>query len=85
MNTMSRPQPLVVIILDGWGLRDTGEGNAIQAAKTPSMDLFVRSFPAAGIVAAGLEVGLPVGQAGNSETGHRNIGAGRVEYQILAV
>jgi 2,3-bisphosphoglycerate-independent phosphoglycerate mutase len=84
MNTLARPRPLVVIILDGWGLRVAKDGNAIQAAETPSMDLFVRSFPAAGIVAAGLEVGLPAGQAGNSETGHRNIGAGRVEYQILA-
>lgn len=84
MNTLPRPRPLVVIILDGWGLRAVKQGNAIQAAETPSMDLFIRSFPAAGIVAAGLEVGLPTGQTGNSETGHRNIGAGRVEYQILA-
>lgn len=84
MNTLPRPHPLVVIILDGWGLRAVKQGNAIQAAETPSMDLFIRSFPAAGIVAAGLEVGLPIGQTGNSETGHRNIGAGRVEYQILA-
>ena len=84
MNNLPRPHPLVVIILDGWGLRGDKQGNAIRLAETPTMDLFISSFPAAGIVAAGLEVGLPAGQAGNSETGHRNIGAGRVEYQILA-
>lgn len=79
----SRPRPLVVVILDGWGISFVQEGNAIAAAKTPNMDSFVRYFPAAAIQAAGIEVGLPWGEMGNSETGHRNIGAGQVQYQLL--
>jgi 2,3-bisphosphoglycerate-independent phosphoglycerate mutase len=84
MNTLPRPRPLVVVILDGWGINQQEQGNAIAAAKTPTFDLFARHFPTTSIVASGLEVGLPPGVGGNSETGHRNIGAGRVEYQILA-
>jgi 2,3-bisphosphoglycerate-independent phosphoglycerate mutase len=84
MNTLPRPRPLVVVILDGWGISLTDTSNAIAAADTPTMDSFVRHFPATSIVASGLEVGLPARVGGNSETGHRNIGAGRVEYQILA-
>lgn len=84
MNTLPRPRPLLVVILDGWGLSSEVEGNAITAAKTPTMDDLARYFPTTAVAAAGLEVGLPPGQDGNSETGHRNIGAGRVEYQILA-
>jgi 2,3-bisphosphoglycerate-independent phosphoglycerate mutase len=79
----SRPRPLVVVILDGWGISFVHEGNAIAAAKTPNMDSFVRYFPSAAIQAAGIEVGLPWGEMGNSETGHRNIGAGQVQYQVL--
>src|SRR3989344_4684538 len=84
MNTLPRPRPLVVVILDGWGLRLETKGNAIAAAHTPTIDLLERHFPATAIAASGLAVGLPPGVGGNSETGHRNIGAGRVEYQILA-
>src|SRR5687768_7278983 len=84
MNTLPRPRPLVVAILDGWGISQKEDGNAIAAAKTPTFDLFARHYPTTSIVASGLEVGLPPGVGGNSETGHRNIGAGRVEYQILA-
>ncbi|HBE90053.1 MAG TPA: 2,3-bisphosphoglycerate-independent phosphoglycerate mutase [Candidatus Andersenbacteria bacterium] len=84
MNTLPRPRPLVVIILDGWGLSLKGEGNAVEAAATPTMDMFASYYPGASLVASGLEVGLPLGVAGNSETGHRNIGAGSVEYQIMA-
>ncbi|MFH1353730.1 MAG: 2,3-bisphosphoglycerate-independent phosphoglycerate mutase [bacterium] len=83
MNTLPRPRPLLVVILDGWGLNSEEQGNAIAAAKTPTMDNLARYFPTTAVAAAGLEVGLPPGQCGNSETGHRNIGAGRVEYQIL--
>lgn len=79
----SRPRPLVVVILDGWGISFVTEGNAIAAAKTPNMDMFARYFPSAAIQAAGIEVGLPWGEMGNSETGHRNIGAGQVQYQVL--
>ncbi len=79
----SRPRPLVVIILDGWGVNLIRQGNAIAEADTPTMDTYARTYPTAAIAAAGIEVGLPVGEAGNSETGHRNIGAGRVQYQVL--
>lgn len=84
MNTLPRPQPLVIAILDGWGVSNRREGNAARAADTPTMDILARHYPTASISAAGLEVGLPLGEPGDSETGHRNIGAGRVEYQIQA-
>ncbi len=78
-----RPRPLVVAILDGWGISFVHEGNAIATAPTPNMDEFVFAYPAASIIASGAEVGLPWGEMGNSETGHRNIGAGQVTYQSL--
>ncbi len=77
------PRPLLVVILDGWGLSFLTEGNAIRAAHTPIMDNFAHFYPTAALGAASIEVGLPWGEVGNSETGHRNIGAGRVEYQSL--
>lgn len=77
------PRPLVVSILDGWGVSFVQQGNAIAAAPTPNMDTFLRLYPSAAIQAAGMEVGLPWGEVGNSETGHRNIGAGNVQYQVL--
>ncbi len=80
---MDRPRPLVVIILDGWGISLMKKGNAIFAAETPTMDTYARTYPTAAISAAGIEVGLPWGEVGNSETGHRNIGAGQVQYQVL--
>jgi 2,3-bisphosphoglycerate-independent phosphoglycerate mutase len=83
MNTLPRPRPLVVVILDGWGISFLPEGNAIAAAKTPHLDYLARHFPAAALSAASIEVGLPWGEVGNSETGHRNIGAGQVQYQVL--
>ncbi len=83
MNTLPTPRPLVVIILDGWGISFVQKGNAITAAKTPMMTHFALSYPTAAILAAGIEVGLPWGEVGNSETGHSNIGAGDVQYQPL--
>jgi 2,3-bisphosphoglycerate-independent phosphoglycerate mutase len=80
-NTILRP--LVVTILDGWGISFIEQGNAILAADTPYMDMFPRHYPSATLSAAGIEVGLPWGEKGNSETGHSNIGAGRVQYQSL--
>ncbi len=75
--------PLVLVILDGWGIgRPTAE-NAIYLAKTPHMDRFQQEYPYAEIEASGESVGLPAGQMGNSEVGHLNIGAGRVVYQEL--
>jgi 2,3-bisphosphoglycerate-independent phosphoglycerate mutase len=83
MKFPSRPKPLVVVILDGWGISLEKEGNAIAQAHTPTMDEYAQYYPTAAISASGIEVGLPWGEVGNSETGHRNIGAGQVMYQVL--
>lgn len=83
MTSVTRPRPLVILILDGWGVSFVEEGNAIMAAATPTMDMFARHFPSAALSAASIEVGLPWGEVGNSETGHSNIGAGQVQYQAL--
>lgn len=83
MANTAAPRPLVVAVLDGWGVSFVQQGNAIAAASTPNMDEFLRLYPSAAIQAAGMEVGLPWGEVGNSETGHRNIGAGNVQYQVL--
>src|SRR5687767_1243617 len=83
MPTSTRPRPLIVTILDGWGISFVEEGNAIRAAHTPTMDMFARHYPTAAVLAASIEVGLPWGEVGNSETGHSNIGAGEVQYQAL--
>ena len=78
-----RPKPLVLAILDGWGVAPDDEGNAITRAKTPNFDRFVAEYPAMSLHASGNEVGLTFGEMGNSEVGHLNIGAGRVYYQTL--
>lgn len=83
MTSTAIPRPLVIAILDGWGVSFVQRGNAIATAATPNMDEFLRFYPSAAIQAAGMEVGLPWGEVGNSETGHRNIGAGNVQYQVL--
>jgi 2,3-bisphosphoglycerate-independent phosphoglycerate mutase len=71
------------MILDGFGLSDKKEGNAIALAETPHLDWLMEKFPFQPGAASGLDVGLPDGQMGNSEVGHTNIGAGRVVYQEL--
>lgn len=76
-------QPLALIILDGFGHRDSDAGNAIHAAKTPRLDKIFSECPHTLIGASGMDVGLPNGQMGNSEVGHTNIGAGRIVYQEL--
>ncbi len=76
-------RPVALVILDGYGLRDDGAGNAVEEADTPTMDRLFAERPWALIDAAGLAVGLPEGQMGNSEVGHLNIGAGRVVYQEI--
>ena len=76
-------KPVVLCIMDGFGIRNTDEGNAISAAKTPNLNKFLSENPFTTIGASGLDVGLPDGQMGNSEVGHTNIGAGRVVYQML--
>lgn len=74
---------LVIIILDGWGLRKDKSGNAIEMAKKPNFDKYWKEFPHASIDAAGLAIGLPEGQIGTSEVNHFIIGAGRIVYQDL--
>lgn len=77
------PKPLVLIILDGWGLAPPGPGNAISQAKLTHIPRLWTSFPHTTLAASGEAVGLPQGEDGNTETGHMNIGAGRVVYQDL--
>lgn len=76
-------RPTVLLILDGFGLRDETEHNAIALADTPVLDRLMRECPFAKGSASGLAVGLPEGQMGSSEVGHLNIGAGRIVYQDL--
>ena len=71
------------MVLDGYGLNDRTEGNAIAMANTPVMDKLMKECPFQKGYASGLAVGLPDGQMGNSEVGHMNIGAGRIIYQDL--
>ncbi len=80
---MSKRKTTALIILDGWGLRDEADSNAILAAKTPNMDRLWENNPHARVSGSGDDVGLPEGQMGNSEVGHMNLGAGRVVYQDL--
>lgn len=75
---MPVPKPVVLCILDGWGLSDREEGNAPRLARTPNFDRLMATCPHATLVTHGRDVGLPTGQMGNSEVGHTNIGAGRV-------
>ncbi|ASM74091.1 2,3-bisphosphoglycerate-independent phosphoglycerate mutase [Pseudosulfitobacter pseudonitzschiae] len=72
------PKPVVLCILDGWGLREDSAGNAPMLAKTPTFDRILATCPNARLITHGPDVGLPSGQMGNSEVGHTNIGAGRV-------
>ena len=76
-------KPVVLMVLDGYGLNEKTEGNAIAMAATPVMDGLMKDYPCVPGLASGLAVGLPDGQMGNSEVGHMNIGAGRVIYQDL--
>ena len=80
---ISRPRPLVLCILDGWGERPDGDDNAIERAKTPVWHQLMRRWPHAHLDASEHYVGLPDGQMGNSEVGHTNLGAGRVVLQDL--
>ncbi|MDH4008911.1 MAG: 2,3-bisphosphoglycerate-independent phosphoglycerate mutase, partial [Desulfuromonadales bacterium] len=76
-------KPVALIILDGWGINENCENNAVCLAKTPRLDDLFQSYPSSWLNASGLNVGLPEGQMGNSEVGHLNIGAGRIVYQDL--
>ncbi|WP_297754141.1 2,3-bisphosphoglycerate-independent phosphoglycerate mutase [uncultured Shimia sp.] len=75
---MTTPKPVVLCILDGWGLSETTKANAPALANTPVFDTMMAECPNATLITHGPDVGLPSGQMGNSEVGHTNIGAGRV-------
>ena len=77
------PNPLLLMILDGWGINPHSQNNAISQAATPNMTRLCREYPCTLLDASGMAVGLPDGQMGNSEVGHLNIGAGRIVYQDL--
>src|ERR1700727_2715322 len=83
------PQPVILIIRDGWGINPHGrqfaeaDGNATLLARTPYHDYLYRTYPGSTLSASGMDVGLPEGQMGNSEVGHLNLGAGRIVYQDL--
>jgi len=76
-------RPVVLVILDGWGVAPPSRANAISQAKTPVMDKVLSTYPALTLQASGEAVGLPWGEMGNSEVGHMNIGAGKIIYQDL--
>jgi 2,3-bisphosphoglycerate-independent phosphoglycerate mutase len=74
---------VVLVILDGWGIGPDYPGNAIRQAKTPTINMISNTYPHTELIASGENVGLPKGEDGNTETGHLNIGAGRIVYQDL--
>lgn len=78
---MARLKPVVLIVIDGFGIAPTGEGNAVRAAKMPVMQKLIESYPAMTVRASAESVGLSWGEMGNSEVGHLTIGAGRIFYQ----
>lgn len=77
------PKPVVLIILDGWGIAPPNRGNAITLAKTPTLDRLSKEALYTELEASGESVGLPKGEDGNTETGHLNLGAGQIVYQDL--
>ena len=76
-------KPLLLCIMDGFGINPEKVGNAVEMAKTPNLDKLFATYPNTTLEASGMAVGLPDGQMGNSEVGHTNIGAGRIVYQEL--
>ncbi len=80
---MSKKNLVMLVIMDGYGIRKEAFGNAIVEAKKPNLDAIFKKYPYTTIEASGEAVGLPEGQFGNSEVGHLNIGAGRIVYQSL--
>ncbi len=78
-----RRHPIVLVVMDGWGLSKIKEGNAVELAQTPNYHFLLGRYPSTQLGASGPAVGLPEGQMGNSEVGHLNLGAGRVVYQDI--
>ncbi|MEX2314568.1 MAG: 2,3-bisphosphoglycerate-independent phosphoglycerate mutase, partial [Thermomicrobiales bacterium] len=83
MSKSQPRQPVVLVILDGWGLEPPSPGNAIEIAETPVFDRLWTMFPRSTLKTSGVDVGLPRGQMSNSEVGHLNLGAGFVVYQSI--
>ncbi len=79
----TRPKPLVLVVLDGFGIAPTGRGNGVALAKKPVFNHLVSAYPTLTLQASGEAVGLSWGEMGNSEVGHSNLGAGRIIYQTL--
>ena len=77
--------PVILVVLDGWGISAEKRGNAILAAKTPTYNKLLTKYPHSELIASGIDVGLPPGLMGNSEVGHLTIGAGRVVKQKLTI
>src|SRR5215467_10604418 len=84
-SILSIKQPVILVILDGWGINPRKEGNAIAQASIPNIDKLTREFPVSSLSMSGVDVGLPEGQMGNSEVGHMILGAGRIVYQDLTL
>ncbi|MEA3463695.1 MAG: 2,3-bisphosphoglycerate-independent phosphoglycerate mutase [Patescibacteria group bacterium] len=85
-NNQNNDLPMILIILDGWGISKPNKGNAVTLAKTPNLDGLIKKYPNAQLCAHGKCVGLPAHQDGNSEAGHMNIGAGRaVEQEAVKI
>jgi 2,3-bisphosphoglycerate-independent phosphoglycerate mutase len=84
-NFVSKEPPVILLILDGFGINPRKEGNAIANASMPNMDALRRGYATSSISVSGLDVGLPDGQMGNSEVGHMILGAGRIVYQDLTL
>jgi 2,3-bisphosphoglycerate-independent phosphoglycerate mutase len=86
LNTLKNNLPMILVILDGWGIAKPNKGNAVTLAKTPVIDGLSKKYPYTEICASGKCVGLPQKQVGNSEAGHMNIGAGRlVEQDVMII
>ena len=78
-------KPIILCIMDGYGIAPAGKGNCVAEAKKPNLDRIFKEYPTTLIEASGEAVGLPEGQMGNSEVGHLNIGAGHIVYQSLTL
>lgn len=76
-------KPVVLVILDGWGLSSNQQGNSISKSRTPSIDKLNEYYPSTTLQASGISVGIPWGESGNSEVGHMTLGAGKIIYQNL--
>lgn len=77
-------KPVMLIILDGWGIREMEEGNAVAQGNTPNFDRWMNTVERAIVHTSGEHVGLVPDQMGNSEVGHLNLGAGRIVYQDIS-